>query len=45
MGPSDLVVFASVWQTLRTMPGLLQFVGFLFGFLLASWVLDEYFWG
>jgi hypothetical protein len=45
MSTADLVVFASVWYTLRVMPGLLQFIGFIFGFLLASWFFDEHFWG
>jgi hypothetical protein len=38
---SDL---ATVWYMLKAVPGLMPFIGYLFGLLVASWAFDEYFW-
>lgn len=39
----DVSALASIWYMLKAVPGLMQFVGLLFGFLFASWAFDEYF--
>jgi hypothetical protein len=40
MGVSAL---STVWFVLRSVPELMQVFGYLFGFLFASWAMDEYF--
>jgi hypothetical protein len=43
MGTSDIILLATFWYMLKTVPGLMPFVGYFFGFILALWVTDEYF--
>jgi hypothetical protein len=43
MGTFDLVLLLSFWYMLKSVPGLMQFVGYFFGFTLASWAFDQYF--
>jgi hypothetical protein len=43
MGGYDIVLLATFWYMVKSIPGLVPFVGYFFGFILASWVLDEYF--
>jgi len=33
------------WFMVKTLPGLLEYLGFVFGILSASWLFDEYFQG
>ena len=40
---SELVLLGTVWYMLKAVPGLMQTLAYLFGFLLASWSFDEYF--
>jgi hypothetical protein len=35
-------LLSAVWYALRSLPELMQVFGFLFGFLFASWAIDEY---
>jgi hypothetical protein len=39
----DIVLLATFWYMMKSLPGLVPCVGYFFGFVLASWVLDEYF--
>jgi hypothetical protein len=43
MGTFDIVLLATFWYMLKSVPGLMQFVGYFFGFILASWAFDQYF--
>ena len=43
MNTFDLVLLATFWYMLKSVPGLMQFVGYFFGFILASWAFDQYF--
>ena len=43
MATFDLVLLATFWYMLKSVPGLMQFVGYFFGFVLASWAFDQYF--
>jgi hypothetical protein len=43
MGISDIVWLATFWYMLKSVPGLMQFTGYFFGFILASWAFDQYF--
>jgi hypothetical protein len=40
---SGVVLLGTLWYMLQAVPGLFQALGYLFGFLLASWAFDEYF--
>lgn len=40
-----LALLETFWHVLQSLPGLFQSVGYVFGFLLASWTLDHYFPG
>ncbi|MGH7844487.1 MAG: hypothetical protein ACREQW_04860 [Candidatus Binatia bacterium] len=40
MGTSDLVLFMIGWYVVNATPGLLQGLGFVFGFLFATWAFD-----
>ena len=42
MGAADIVLLATFWYMLKSVPGLMPFVGYFFGFVFASWILDEY---
>ncbi len=37
-----VVLLGGFWFMVKSVPELIQYVGYLFGFLLASWALDEY---
>lgn len=39
------ITVAALWFMVKTLPGLLQYAGFVFGILSASWLFDEYFRG
>lgn len=43
MGTDGVALLATFWYMLKSVPGLMSLVGYVFGFGLASWVLDEYF--
>jgi hypothetical protein len=45
MGTLDIVLLATFWYMLKSVPGLMQFFGYVFGFVLASWAFDQYFRG
>ena len=36
---------AAFWFMVKTLPGLLEYLGFVLGILSASWLFDEYFQG
>jgi hypothetical protein len=40
---SELVLLGTFWYLLKSVPGLIHSVGYLFGLLLASWAFDTYF--
>jgi hypothetical protein len=37
---SSLVMLGVLWHAVRTLPGFLESVGYVFGILLASFMLD-----
>jgi hypothetical protein len=39
----SLSALSAAWYALRSVPELMQVFGYLFGFLFASWAMDEYF--
>ena len=39
----ELALLGTFWYVLQSLPGLFQSVGYVFGFLLASWTIDHYF--
>jgi hypothetical protein len=43
MGAYDIIWVATFWYLVKSIPGLVPFIGYFFGFILASWLLDEYF--
>src|SRR5262245_51613974 len=43
MGTFDIVLLATFWYMLKSVPGLMQFVGYFFGFILAPWPFAHYF--
>lgn len=43
MGTYDLVLLVTFWYMLKSVPGLMPFIGYFFGFVLASWAFDQYF--
>ncbi|HXV81124.1 MAG TPA: hypothetical protein VEG60_14700 [Candidatus Binatia bacterium] len=43
MGVYDVALLATFWYVLKSFPGLMPFLGYFFGFALASWIFDEYF--
>jgi hypothetical protein len=43
MGTYEIALLATFWYALKTLPGLMQSIGYFFGFALASWVFDQYF--
>jgi hypothetical protein len=43
MSTLDIVLLATFWYMVKSVPGLMQFVGYFFGFVLASWAFDQYF--
>jgi hypothetical protein len=43
MSTFDIVLLATFWYMVKSVPGLMQFVGYFFGFVLASWAFDQYF--
>jgi hypothetical protein len=45
MVATSAITAAAFWFMVKTLPGLLQYVGFVFGILSASWLFDEYFQG
>jgi hypothetical protein len=40
---SGLVMLGILWHAVRTLPGFLESVGYMFGILLASFMLDARF--
>lgn len=42
---TSAITVAALWFMVKTLPGLLQYVGFVFGILSASWLFDAYFQG
>jgi hypothetical protein len=40
---SYLVLLAATCYLLKIMPGVVQTIGYLFGLLVATWSVDEYF--
>ncbi len=43
MDTYDLVLLVTFWYMLKSVPGLMPFIGYFFGFVLASWAFDQYF--
>jgi len=43
MGTYDIILLATFWYMLKSLPGAMPFVGYFFGFVLASWAFDQYF--
>lgn len=39
----DLALLGTLWYMLQSLTGLLQYVAYVFGFLLGSWIIDQYF--
>lgn len=38
----DVVLLGTFWYLLRILPELMQYVGYLFGFLLGNWAVERY---
>jgi hypothetical protein len=38
----NVSALAVVWYMLKATPGVVQSLGYVFGFLLATWAFDEY---
>jgi hypothetical protein len=38
----DVILLATFWYMLKNVPELMQYVGYLFGFLLGNWALERY---
>ncbi len=43
MFASSAIAIVAFWFMVKTLPGVLQYVGFVFGILSASWLFNEYF--
>lgn len=38
----DVVLLGTFWYMLKSLPELMQYLGYLFGFLLGNWAFERY---
>jgi len=38
----DFVLWGAFWYLLKNLPELMQYTGYVFGFLLGNWALEHY---
>ena len=38
----DVMLLGTLWYVLKNVPELMQYVGYLFGFLLGHWAFERY---